>query len=600
MGGRICGMKRPKSSARAPGPLGNSDRVAPLAAKLTRPAIPEQAAQLRERLRGLTPAQAEMMRNVMRLHAQGDRLMAAQWLLQLAREVPAHPEVCLWQGLRHCEAGEWVAAVPFLERVAHARPGDFTPQAMCGVALGRANEADRAQPYLRQALALAREPGQWLKLSIECDELGDYALALRAVQGHLALQPQSTLGLLQRARVAKALGDSAQAAADARALIASGRELAKAWFTLVDLKTVALTPDERALLAKTVDEAALQEEDRILLDFAQGKALEDAGDYAGALTALQRVNGTVRRRTPWDTAGFAAYAQALREAFPVPDAGAVPPPEAGALDGGVPAEAAGQQSHQGREVIFLVGLPRSGSTLVEQVLAAHPQVEGASELPYLNAVLQAESARRGRAFPAWAHAATDDDWVRLGQDYLRASAVWRRQRPIATDKLPDNWQFVGAIRRMLPGARIIDCRRDALETCWSCYKQLFGLGLAAFSYDFDSLAQYWAVCEAEGERWAAAAPQAFRIQRYEALVAEPEAQIRELLAFCGLPFDPACLEFQRAERAIRTPSALQVRQPMKRTSTPAAGYGALLQPLQAALAAAAARPGPKEASGRPA
>lgn len=576
-------MKRPKNSAPVPRPLGDRDRAAPLVAKLTRPAAPEQAGQLRERLRGLTPAQAEMMRNVMRLHAQGDRLMAAQWLLQLAREVPAHPEVCLWQGLRHYEAGEWAAAVPFLERVAHARPGEFTPQAMCGLALGRANEAGRAQPYLRQALALAREPGQWLKLSIECDELGDYALALQAVQGHLALQPQSALGLLQRARVAKALGDSAQAAADARALIASGRELAKAWFTLVDLKTVALTPDERAVLAKTVEDAALPAEDRILLEFALGKALEDAGDHAGALAALQRANGAVRRRTPWDAAGFAAYTQALREAFPAPGTG-VAPSAGGPSAGGAAGEAAAEQ---GREVIFLVGLPRSGSTLVEQVLAAHPQVEGASELPYLNQVLQAESSRRGRAFPAWVHAATDEDWARLGQDYLRASAVWRRLRPIATDKLPDNWQFVGAIRRMLPEARIIDCRRDALETCWSCYKQLFGPGLAAFSYGFDSLAQYWAACEAEGDRWAAAAPQRFRIQRYETLVAEPEVQIRDLLAFCALPFEEACLHFQAAERAIRTPSALQVRQPMKRASTPAAGYGPLLEPLRAALADAA-------------
>lgn len=575
-------MKRPTPAGSASKPAASQGRLA----ALTRPAPPEQAAQLRERLRGLTPAQAEMMRNVMRLHAQGDQLMATQWLLQLAREAPEHPEVCLWQGSRHFEAGEWAAAVPYLERVAQARPGDFTAQAMCGVALGRAGHADRAQACLHRALALAREPGQWLKLSTVCDELGDYALALEAVQGHLALQPQSTLGLLQRARVAKALGDSAQAAADARALIASGRELARAWFTLVDLKTVALTAEECALLVKTAEDPSWASDDKLLLDFAMAKALEDAGQYAGALAALQRANAAVRRRTPWDAAAFAHYLQTLREAFPVP---------AAERDAQGP-RTDSAESAQGREVIFLVGLPRSGSTLVEQVLAAHPQVEGASELPYLNAVLQAESARRGRAFPAWAPAATDEDWLRLGRDYLQASAGWRRQRPIATDKLPDNWQFVGAIRRMLPAARIVDCRRDALETCWSCYKQLFGPGLAAFSYGFDSLAQYWAGCEAEGDRWAAAAPARFRIQRYEALVAEPEAQIRELLVFCGLPFDAACLHFQAAERAIRTPSALQVRQPLKRASTPAAGYGTLLEPLRAALAAAAPHAGPAAGS----
>lgn len=562
MGCRISVMKpRNKPGSRAATPARTLGQAAP---------NQQVAAAMRERLQGLTPPQAEMMRQVMRLHAAGDRLMATQWLLQLAREAPAHPEVCLWQGMRHVEAGEWAQALPHLERAAAARPADFTAQALLGTALGRTGASAAARACLERAATLASEPGQWLKLSIECDELGDYALALRAVQGHLQLQPQSAVGLLQRSRVAKALGDSAQAAADARALIAAGQQLARAWFTLVDLKTVALTAEECALLQRHATAPTLAAPDRLLLDFALGKALEDAGDHAGALAALQRANAAVRRGTPWDAERFARYLLALREAFPA-----------------TPAAADAAPVGQGAEVIFIVGLPRSGSTLVEQVLAAHPMVEGASELPYLNRVLQEESARRGRPFPAWVHAATDEDWARLGQDYLRASAPWRQARPVATDKLPDNWQFVGAIRRMLPGAHIIDCRRDALETCWSCYKQLFGHGLAAFSYDFDSLAQYWAACEAEGDRWAQAAPGAFRIQHYEALVAEPEAQIRALLGFCGLPFDVACLNFQSAERAIRTPSALQVRQPMKQTSTPAAGYGELLQPLREALAQAA-------------
>ena len=150
-------------------------------------------------------------------------------------------------------------------------------------------------------------------------------------------------------------------------------------------------------------------------------------------SAAARPCAPVRASAPWDAAAFVRYTAALREAFAQPAEASVA---------------------QGSEVIFLVGLPRSGSTLIEQVLAAHSQVEGASELPYLNQVLLAESQRRGRPYPAWVHAATAQDWARLGQDYLRASAPWRQQRPVATDKLPDNWQSVGAIRAMLPGARI--------------------------------------------------------------------------------------------------------------------------------------------------
>lgn len=276
-------------------------------------------------------------------------------------------------------------------------------------------------------------------------------------------------------------------------------------------------------------------------------------------------NDSVRAAQPWDSAGFARHLADLQSVF-------ASRPTAQA-----------QAAAQGREVIFLVGMPRSGSTLVEQVLAAHSAVEGASELPYLGLVIEAESRRRGLAFPGWVDRATSEDWTRLGQDYLRMHQRWRNSRPIATDKLPDNWRLVGAICAMLPQARVIDCRREALETAWSCYKQLFAPGLANFSYDFDSLGQYGRACDALGDLFALRFPQQVRIQSYEALVAQPEVQIRELLAFCGLGFEPGCLNFHTAQRAIRTPSALQVRQPMVKTSNPAAAYGDLLDPLRHAL-----------------
>ncbi len=533
----------------------------------TRLADKALAAELRQRLRGLTPAQAEMMRQAMRLHAAGDKLMSAQWMLQVAREAPDHPEVRLWQGLRHFEAGEWAAAAEHLSRVVTQRPDDFTAWCMLGVAQGRADDGGAAQHSLQQAARCATTPAQWLKLAVEADGLGLFDEALSAADALLALEPKSALGLLERVRCHKALGHTAAAAADCRALIAQGSGVAKAWFSLVDLKTVALSDAEREQLQQTALNPHWPAADRQLLDFALGKALEDAADPAGALAALQRANASVRAMQPWDAKAFARHAAALRDM---------------AL-AGLPAQAA----EQGSEVIFLTGLPRSGSTLFEQVLASHSQVEGASELPTLGLLIDAESRRRGRPFADWAPQATADEWTGLGQDYLRATARWRRHKPVSTDKLPDNWQWTIAIRAMLPQAHIIDCRRDPLETCWSCYKQLFAPGLANFSYDFDSLAQYWQACEALGDLVAERHPQFVRVQRYEALIDQPEAQIRELLAFCGLPFEVGCLNFQQAQRAIRTPSALQVRQPLTATSTPAAGYGALLDALRGTLEAAA-------------
>jgi tetratricopeptide (TPR) repeat protein len=521
------------------------------------------AGELRRRLRGLTPSQAETMRQVMRLQAAGDTLMAGQWLLHLAREAPDHPEVLLWQGMSRVDAREWPQAVGYLQRAAEAEPASFRHWCLLGHAQAEADDGAAARQSLRRAAGCARTGAEWLKLSLECDRQGFYDDALTSIEAALRADGKSTVGLLQRARCNKALGHSEAAAADYRRLIEADLEVGRAWFGLLDLKTVALSPAEREQLQRHARRAGLSAAEHQMIDFALGKALEDAGEHASALAVFNRANAGVRASQPWDSAAFARQVAELQAVFRAgPSARAQP---------------------QGAEVIFLVGMPRSGSTLVEQVLASHSQVEGASELPYLGQVIEAESRRRGMAFPAWVDRADADDWTRLGKDYLRASERWRQSRPRATDKLPDNWKLVGAVCAMLPQARVVDCRRDPLETAWSCYKQLFAPGLANFSYDFDSLGQYGQACEALGDLFARRFPSQVRVQSYEALVAQPEAQIRELLAFCGLPFEAGCLSFHTAQRAIRTPSALQVRQPMVKTSNPAALYGDLLAPLHAAL-----------------
>ncbi len=520
------------------------------------------AAEVRERLRGLPPAQAVLMRQFLRLQASGDRVLSAILLEQVAEQAPDHPEVLLWQGVRHIEDRAWSPAIQALSRAAEQRTDDFNLWYLLGSAQSHVIDATLAKRSLTNAARCAHSASEWLKLSIEFDRQNFYEEALQSVEAALRLEPRSAVALLQRSRCNKAIGHARAAADDCRALIAADREVARAWFALLDLKVVALGEAELRQLEAAATRASISPADRQLLEFALGKALEDSGELERALAVFKRANDSVRASSRWDGPAFVRRITELGAAFddrPI-----------------------AQSSPQGREAIFIVGLPRSGSTLVEQVLAAHPQVAGASELPYLNQVIDGESRSRGRPFPAWASEASAEDWARLGRNYLDSSARWRTERPIATDKLPDNWMYAGAIRAMLPEARIIECRRDPLETCWSCYKQLFGPGLATFSYDFESLAQYWNACEQMGDSWNRQYPRHFRIQSYEALVADPEAQIRELLEFCQLPFDGACLEFQSAQRAIRTPSALQVRQPL-RPATAAAAFGALLDPLRVAL-----------------
>lgn len=527
---------------------------------------------LRQRLRGLKPAQAAALRRAMHLLTTGDKLMAGLELLELSKTAPNHPEVLRWCGVRHVDLAEWAEAVDCLGRAAALRPDDFDVLCPLAAAQDHAGDFASARRSLHAAMRCARGVPQWLALSLECDRQGHYEEALLAADAVLRLEPAHAVARLQRARCHKALGDAAAAAADCRALIARGELAARAWFSLVDLKTVPLAGAELASLEAASAQPGLAAADRVLFDFALGKALEDAGRHAQAFTTLQRANAMARAAQPWDGAAFARHVERLRQAFELAPAAAEPP--------------------QGAEVIFLVGLPRSGTTLVEQVLASHSRVEGASELPYLRAVIEAESRRRGQAFPAWVQAATPTDWARMGQHYLRLSARWRMQRPVSTDKLPDNWLLAGAALAMLPGSRVIDCRRDAVETCWSCYKQLFGPDQVGYSYGIDSLAAYWHACDGLCRFWAARHPAQFRSQHYEALVADPEGQIRALLDFCALPFEPGCLNFHQVQRAIRTPSALQVRQPLRRVSTPAEGYGALLDPLRRALAAPGGDPSP--------
>ena len=423
---------------------------------------------------------------------------------------------------------------------------------------------DAALASLQQAADCAADADTWMKLGIEFARQGSSEDALAASERILTVRPNDSVARLLRAQSRQALGEADSAASDYRALIARNQHVAKAWFGLLDIKTVGIDPKELFALECIARKPGLPDPDRTLLAFALGKAYEDAGRYRDAFGAFARANALARTGRVWDSGAFAREVDAVRAAFDAPAAQASP--------------------ELGSEIVFLVGLPRSATTLFEQVLAAHPRVEGASELPYLKMVIDEESARRRQLFPQWVASAMPEDWQRLGNRYLQMSARWRMRRPMSTDKLPENWLLVGAALAMLPGARVIDCRRDPVETCWSCYKQLFAPGRVAFTYDLATLAEYWRGYDRLCRFWAARYPTRLRVQSYESFLAEPENEIRALLDFCGLDFDAACLRFHEARRSIRTASAAQVRQPLRRDTARTDHYGGLLAPLRDMLA----------------
>ncbi len=516
------------------------------------------------RLLGLAPHDAILLREAGQLIDAGKLPAAEVTLLRVMIHAADHPETLRWLGSLQSRRDQPREAEASFRRSLAIRPDDAV--VMCLLAATQAALGDDAAALttLRTATTHADDAQTWLQLGLEFDRHGHAQDALIAAEHTLALAPQTGQARLLRARCLHGLGRAQEAAAEYRQLIARKQHIARAWYALMDMKTVRIDAAELTALERDERSAATSTEDRILLAYALGKASEDAGKYPEAFAALERANALARTARQWNPHAFSASVDAVRAAFEH--------------------HTTVSSDAQGSEVIFVVGLPRSSTTLFEQVLAAHPQVEGASELPALEQVIAEESSLRRQPFPQWVAAASAEDWARMGRSYLKRTARWRVDRPISTDKMPANWLFAGAALAMLPGAKFIGCWRDPIETLWSCYKQLFAPGLADFACDFTSMAAYWHDFDRLGAFWIERYPQQFRAQRYEDLIANPEAEIRDLLDFCGLPFEAACLRFHEAQRNVRTPSASQVRQPIRRDTARTASYGALLDPLRALLA----------------
>jgi tetratricopeptide (TPR) repeat protein len=358
----------------------------------------------------------------------------------------------------------------------------------------------------------------------------------------------------------KTIGRQAEGIAAYREALALRPTLGEAWWSLANLKTVRFTEDDIAAMLAALDRDELDVEDQFHLDFALGKAMHDAGRADEAFAHYAQGSALRRDRHPYRAAettrmvdrSIAGFTSTLL-----------------ANPGGCAAA----------DPIFIVGMPRAGSTLVEQILASHPQVEGTTELPDLPAV-----ARARKNYPQSAIELAVDERRAAGEDYLRRASVQRRtERPHFVDKLPNNWMFVPFIHWVLPNARIIDARRHPLGCCLSNFRQHFARG-QDFTYDLDDLGRYYADYVRLMAHVDAALPGRVHRVIYERMVDDTETEVRALLDYCGLPFDPACLAFHETERAVRTASSEQVRRPIYRDATDEwRRYEAHLEPLKRAL-----------------
>jgi tetratricopeptide (TPR) repeat protein len=401
--------------------------------------------------------------------------------------------------------------------------------------------------------------------------IGEYDQAIALYASVLKDQPRQPKVWMSYGHALKTVGRQSEAVEAYRRTLALAPQFGEAWWSLANLKTVSFTDADVAAMAAQLTRTDLSDEDRFHLEFALGKAREDREEFEASFGNYRRGNALRRQGLDYEadeTSDQVRRAKALFTAdFVAARAG---------------------QGCAAPDPIFIVGLPRAGSTLIEQILSSHSAVEGTQELPDIIALARRLGGRAKRAsegrYPEVLAELSGDDLRALGEEYLARARVHRKLgRPFFIDKMPNNWAHLGLIHLALPNARVIDARRHPLGCGFSAFKQHFARG-QGFTYDLTDLGRYYADYVTLMAHFDAVLPGRIHRVIYEQMVADPEAETRKLLDHCGLPFEDACLRFYENDRAVRTASSEQVRKPI---FTDAAdhwrNYDPWLGPLKAAL-----------------
>jgi len=381
--------------------------------------------------------------------------------------------------------------------------------------------------------------------------LGEHERALNLYRELLVDAPRGTQSAelhLSVAHSLKALGRQQEAIESYRAAAAARPAYGDAYWSLANLKTYRFEPQEISRMRADEAAPATAPVDRYHLCFALGKAMEDAGDFAEAFQYYERGNALRRsesryRPEPIERNTRLQKAICTEEFF------------AARLGWGC----------QDPSPIFVVGLPRSGSTLLEQILASHSRVEGTMELADIPRLVLELQGREPEAdnprYPRLLAEMTPEDFRGLGERFINDTRVYRTGKPFFIDKMPNNFRHIGLIHSILPNAKIIDARRNAMACCFSNFKQLFAAG-QEFTYGLEDIGRYYRTYVELMAHWDAVLPGKVLRVEHEDVVDNLEANVRRILDFCGLPFEQQCVEFYKTERSIRTASSEQVRQPI--------------------------------------
>lgn len=385
----------------------------------------------------------------------------------------------------------------------------------------------------------------------QCSAIGRYDEALEVLDPLVEVSPQPWNVQMLRGHALKTIGKH-DAAIDAyRAAYAGRPAFGDAWWSLANMKTFRFDDDELDRMRRMLEAGGLTPVDEIHMQFALGKALEDREEWAAAFEHYARGNAIKCAQIDYS-------ADRMREDFERQKDFFTAERSTELLQGG----------HDAPDPIFVVGLPRAGSTLVEQILASHPQVDGTLELPNVLALAHRLNGRRRKGdehrYPGVLADMPVDERAELGRRFIEETRVHRDDAPLFIDKMPNNFRHIGLIFSILPNARVIDARRSPMGCCFSGFKQLFAEG-QEFSYSQEDIGRYYRDYVDLMDHWNAVYPGRILQVNYEDVVDDLETQVRRMLDYLGLPFDPACVEFHRTQRSVRTASSEQVRQPIYRS-----------------------------------
>jgi tetratricopeptide (TPR) repeat protein len=468
--------------------------------------------------------------------------------------------------------GRYADAEVLLERCLQLAPGFLGARHNYAYVLQRQNKlAQSLQQIERLLTADPRNPGFRNLQAAVLGRAGDYGRALQIYADVVEEYPTNAKVWMSYGHALKTAGQQGECVSTYRRAIELSPQLGEAYWSLANLKTFRFSDAEVAAMQGQLRRNDLSDEDRFHFHFSLGKAFEDARDYAKSFEHYDHGNRLRREMVQYEADETSQHLRRSKQLLT---------PEFFATRAGCGSPAP--------DPIFIVGLPRAGSTLLEQILSSHPRVEGTMELPDI--IDMARSLGGGRArgeaskYPEVLADLSADQLRALGDQYIANTRIQRKtDAPFFIDKMPNNFAHIGLIQLILPRARIIDARRHPLGCCFSGFKQHFARG-QHFTYGLEDIGRYYRDYVELMAHFDAVLPGRVHRVIYEALVDDTESEVRRLLDYCGLPFDERCLRFYENDRAVRTASSEQVRRPIYREGVDHwQHYEAWLEPLQQAL-----------------